>query len=69
MTDKYQLTGHELGKLVHWDFGDFIFNNQHDAFFDVNKLRRAGFQEMQLDSFESFKRVFEQLRENRIIPA
>ncbi|WP_158796410.1 SDR family oxidoreductase [Pedobacter sp. L105] len=69
MNAKYQLAGHELGKLVQWPFGDFIFNNLHDAFFDVSKLRRNGFQEMQMDSFESFKRVFDQLRENRIIPA
>ena len=68
MTAKHQLARHDLGKLVQWAFGDFIFNNPHDAFFDVNKLRRSGFQEMQLDSFESFRRLFEQLREDGIIP-
>lgn len=65
---KYNLADYKFEKLVQWEFGDFIFNNLYDAFFDVNKLRRAGFQEMNLDSFDSFRRVFEQLKANRIIP-
>jgi nucleoside-diphosphate-sugar epimerase len=69
MTFKYGLSGHALDRLVQWPFGDFIFNNLHDAFFDVNKLRRLGFQEMQLDSFDSFKRVFDELKAHHIIPA
>jgi nucleoside-diphosphate-sugar epimerase len=69
MVQKYQLEEHSLDHLVKWPFGDFIFNNVHDAFFDVNKLRRLGFQDMQLDSFTSFKRVFDQLKAHRIIPS
>jgi nucleoside-diphosphate-sugar epimerase len=69
ITSKHQLADHSLDRLVQWPFGDFIFSNPHDAFFDVNKLRRIGFQKMQLDSFESFTRVFEQLKTDRIIPA
>jgi nucleoside-diphosphate-sugar epimerase len=68
MTRKYQLTDYPLDKLVQWPFGDFIFNTVHDAFFDVNKFRRYGFQDMHLDSFESFKRVFDQLKTLKVIP-
>jgi nucleoside-diphosphate-sugar epimerase len=69
MNNKYGLAGHSFKRLVQWPFGDFIFNNVHDAFMDVNKLRRFGFGQMQLDSFESFKRVFDLLKTERIIPA
>jgi nucleoside-diphosphate-sugar epimerase len=68
MIKKYQLRDYPLDKLVQWPFGDFIFNIVHDAFFDVNKFRRHGFQEMHLDSFESFKRVFDQLKAHKVIP-
>jgi nucleoside-diphosphate-sugar epimerase len=69
MIQKYQLADHALNKLVQWPFGDFIFNNVHDAFFDVNKLRRFGFHEMDLDSLDCFIRVFDQLKSQRIIPS
>jgi nucleoside-diphosphate-sugar epimerase len=69
MTQKYQLADHALNKLVQWSFGDFIFNNVYDAFFDVNKLRRSGFHDMHLDSLECFIRVFDQLKTERIIPS
>lgn len=68
MTRKYQLADYPLDKLVQWPFGDFIFNTVHDAFFDVNKFRRYGFPDMHLDSFESFKRVFDQLKTHKVIP-
>jgi nucleoside-diphosphate-sugar epimerase len=68
MIRKYQLADYPFAKLVQWPFGDFIFNNVHDAFFDVSKFRRIGFQHMHLDSLESFKRVFDQLKVHRVIP-
>jgi nucleoside-diphosphate-sugar epimerase len=69
MTRKYGLGDYQFEKLVQWPFGDFIFNTVHDAFFDVNKLRRFGFNDMHLDSFDSFKRVFDQLKAHKVIPA
>ena len=69
MSRKYGLVEYPFEKLVQWPFGDFIFNTVHDAFFDVNKFRRAGFQEMTLDSLDAFISVFEQLKEHRVIPA
>jgi hypothetical protein len=65
---QHGLKNHELAELAQWGFGDFIFNVEADAFFDVNKLRRAGFHEMHLDSFESFRTQFQHLKTEKIIP-
>jgi nucleoside-diphosphate-sugar epimerase len=32
-------------KLVHWGFGDFVFNTEFDLISDMGKIRRAGFTE------------------------
>jgi len=69
IVEKYNLKPHTVKELANWAFGDFIFNVEADAFFDVNKLRRAGFHEMQLDSFESFKNAFDELKAHQVIPA
>ena len=68
LVQQHGLQNHSLDELVQWGFGDFIFNVEADAFFDVNKLRRAGFHEMQLDSFTSFRNQFEHLKAEKIIP-
>ena len=65
---KHGLVHHPLHELVQWPFGDFIFSVKHDAFFDVNKARRAGFQEMNLDSVQHMLRIFQTLRDQKIIP-
>jgi nucleoside-diphosphate-sugar epimerase len=68
MVQRHGLKSHTLEELAQWPFGDFIFNVEADAFFDVNKLRRAGFQAMHLDSFTSFRTQFEHLKAEKIIP-
>jgi nucleoside-diphosphate-sugar epimerase len=69
MSRKYSLAPHALNELVQWPFGDFIFRVVADAFFDVNKLRRHGFHQMHIPSYDSFERVFDELKAQRIIPA
>ena len=69
ISTKFNLANSDFNRLVQWPFGDFTFSMVHDAFVDVNKFRRFGFHEMQLDSFGSYKRVFDQLKEHNIIPA
>jgi nucleoside-diphosphate-sugar epimerase len=69
MVRKYNLAPHALNELVQWPFGDFIFRVVYDAFLDVNKLRRLGFHEMHVPSYDSFERVFDELKAQRIIPA
>lgn len=65
---KYNLSNYTVKDLANWSFGDFIFNVQYDAFFDVNKLRRAGFNKMHKPSLESFFAAFEELKDKNIIP-
>jgi len=68
LVQQHGLKNHSIDELVQWGFGDFIFNVEADAFFDVNKLRRFGFHEMHLDSFTSFRNQFEHLKAEKIIP-
>ncbi len=68
ITSKYDLQKHQLLELVQWPFGDFIFNVEYDAFFDVNKARRYGFNCMNVDSIEYLIQTFNKLKDNKIIP-
>lgn len=65
---KYNLSPYTLDQLVQWGFGDAIFNVEDDAFFDVNKARRYGFQEMNGNSTQVLLDAFTQLKDRRIIP-
>jgi len=60
---------HSLKDLATWPFGDFIFNVENDAFFDVNKARRFGFHEMHLDTGEELVKLMNRLKARKIIPA
>jgi nucleoside-diphosphate-sugar epimerase len=68
MVEKHGLKDHALSELVQWPFGDFIFNVKYDAFFDVNKARRFGFQAMNLDSAEQIVGVLKNLQQDKILP-
>lgn len=68
ITRKHQLQSIPLHQLVQWAFGDAIFRITHDAFFDVNKARRAGFNAMTGDSTDKLLATFQQLQAMRIIP-
>ena len=68
IVNKYNLDNHAIEKLVQWPFGDFIFNVQYDAFFDVNKARRFGFNEMHMDSIDYMINTFKSLKSAKIIP-
>lgn len=69
MVRKYGLVQHALKDLATWPFGDFIFNVENDAFFDVNKARRFGFHEMHLDTGEELVKLMNRLKARKIIPA
>lgn len=68
MVKRHGLQAHALGALANWPFGDFIFNVSVDAFFDVNKARRFGFQAMNLDTGTEIVRLIRHLQEQAIIP-
>ncbi|KQQ22085.1 NAD-dependent dehydratase [Rathayibacter sp. Leaf299] len=50
-----------------WRFGDFVFSWDYDVLADASKSRRAGFHEY-VDSEAMFLRIFQDLRDRRIIP-
>lgn len=63
------LAPHSLQALANWAFGDFIFNVESDAFFDVNKARRFGFHEIHLDSVEESVKLMDRLKALELLPA
>jgi hypothetical protein len=58
----------DLGKLVGWGFGDFIFHTETDVISDVNKIYRYGFTE-RMDSTESLLAALDSLKRKRILPS
>jgi nucleoside-diphosphate-sugar epimerase len=50
-----------------WAFGDFVFGWDYDVIADSSKARRAGFHEY-VDTEEMFLRIFQDLRDRRLIP-
>lgn len=67
MQDKYQLAPHAYGPLSNWGFADFVFSWDYDFFADGSKARRMGFHEY-VDTEEMFCRLFDELRERKVIP-
>jgi len=50
-----------------WAFGDFVFSWDYDFFADGTKARRLGFHEY-VDTEQMFFRLFDEMRNNQIIP-
>ena len=61
------LIKHAYGQLSSWSFADFVFSWDYDFFSDGSKARRFGFHEF-IDTEQMFYTLFDQLRENKIIP-
>jgi hypothetical protein len=55
-------------KLVPWSFANFCFGAGWDYFQSVTKLRRAGFEEMKLDTAEMWKGWLDELKEKQLFP-
>ena len=64
---KHDLTDHRLEDIAHWPFGDYMLSTDYDMISDYNRIRRLGFHEF-MDTSEMFIRMFNELRQNRIIP-
>ncbi len=58
----------ELDSIAKADFGDFIFNVESDAVFDVGKARRAGFVKMNRDTAQSLLDHLQHMRDEKLIP-
>jgi nucleoside-diphosphate-sugar epimerase len=67
IAEKSGLVQPDLGKLVGWGFGDFIFNTESDVISDVNKIYRHGFTE-RMDSTMSLIGAIESLKQQKVLP-
>ena len=68
MAQKYDLRQTPYEQVAAWRFGDFIFGTGFDNITSTIKARRAGFHDC-IDSEEMFSRLFDDLRQKRVIPA
>jgi nucleoside-diphosphate-sugar epimerase len=67
MVEKYGLRRTPYSDVSSWRFGDFVFSWDYDVIADTSKSRRAGFHEY-VDTEAMFLRLFQDLRDRRIIP-
>jgi hypothetical protein len=67
MVVKYGLQPIAYEKLVSWPFGDFIFSSGFDNVSSTIKARQAGFHAC-IDTEHMFRRQFEQMRQDKVIP-
>lgn len=54
-------------EIVLWNYGDYVFSTDYDIISSTTKAREYGFTEF-LDTEKMFYRLFDELRENKIIP-
>jgi len=66
---KYELEIDDISTLAQGAFGDFIFNVETDAVFDVTKARQHGFTKMQKRSDDDLIAHLEAMVEQKLIPA
>ena len=67
LAERHGLAEPDLGRLVGWGFGDFIFHTETDVISDVNKVHEYGFTE-RLNSTTSLLNAIDSLKRQRILP-
>lgn len=67
MVEEHALVKTPYSDVSSWQFGDFVFSWDYDVIADTSKSRRAGFHAY-VDSEEMFLRIFQDLRDQRLIP-
>ncbi|MGX7693970.1 SDR family oxidoreductase [Gordonia polyisoprenivorans] len=67
MVAEYGLEPTPYEDVSSWQFGDFVFGWDYDVIADTSKSRRAGFHDY-IETDAMFTRIFQQLRERRLIP-
>jgi hypothetical protein len=68
LTRQHELQEISYPQLVNWNYGAFVFTPEYDIISSMSKARRFGFHDI-VESREMFLRQFDQLREERVIPA
>lgn len=64
---KYGLEPTPYDQVSSWQFGDFVFGWDYDVIADTSKARRTGFHDY-VDTEKMFTRIFQNLRDQRLIP-
>ncbi len=64
---KHNLKPYTLQELVNWEFADWVYGASFDQMSSLGKVRRAGWNHV-LDGETMFRRLFDQLRSDRIVP-
>lgn len=67
LREKHNLRPYRLQQLVNWEFADWVYWATFDQMSSLGKIRRAGWNQT-LDGEVMFRRLFGQLRSDRIIP-
>ncbi|MDQ0577401.1 SDR family oxidoreductase [Agromyces albus] len=67
MVERHGLVPTPYEDVSSWQFGDFVFGWDYDVIADTSKSRRAGFHEY-VDTESMFLRIFQDLRDQRLIP-
>lgn len=67
IVQKYSLQLHRFEQIAAWPFGDFVFTPDYDIISDMGKARRHGFGDA-VDSEDMFLRLWQELRDAKIIP-
>jgi len=68
IVNKHGLRPYRYQEIVLWPYGDFVFTPEYDVISNTGKARRYGFHEC-IDTEEMFFRLWDQMRNDRIIPA
>jgi nucleoside-diphosphate-sugar epimerase len=64
---RHDLEPTPYAQVSSWPFGDFVLGWDYDVIADTSKARRLGFHRY-VDTREMFVRIFDDLRDRRIIP-
>lgn len=67
--EKYKLKNKSLLRSLNWYSSDLIFNDSYNILSDPQKIHRFGFIDNQTDIFPAFRKMFDQLKVEHIIPA
>ncbi|MBF4564652.1 SDR family oxidoreductase [Plantibacter sp. VKM Ac-2876] len=67
MVERHGLAPTSYVEVSSWAFGDFVFAWDYDVIADTSKSRRAGFHEY-VETEAMFLRIFQDLRDQRLIP-
>jgi nucleoside-diphosphate-sugar epimerase len=67
LVKKYRLKPYRYNEIVSWAYGDFVFTPEFDIMSDMTKARQHGFCDA-VDTEKMFYRLFDKLRNDRVIP-